>query len=100
MKKTADGDMTRLGFNVSLALQVAHKTRVNTLDKRIRRKPVTRNTDFYGRIKAKKLNINEHHVLDSKVSENGVKKCGKEYDEHSTNLSEDKRKPITSHVMP
>jgi hypothetical protein len=46
MQKTADGDMTRLGFNVSLASQVMPKTRANTLDKRIRRKPVTRSTDF------------------------------------------------------
>jgi hypothetical protein len=33
-----------------------------------------------------KLNTNEHHVLESKVSENGVKECGKEYDEQSTKL--------------
>jgi hypothetical protein len=31
-----------------------------------------------------KLNKNEHLVLDCKLLENGVKKCGKEYDEQST----------------
>jgi hypothetical protein len=46
MEKTADGDMVRLGFNVSLASQVTPKTRANIFDKRIRRKPVTRSTDF------------------------------------------------------
>jgi hypothetical protein len=43
---TADGDTTRLGFNILLASQVTPKSRANTLDKCIRRKPVTRSTDF------------------------------------------------------
>jgi hypothetical protein len=34
---------------------------------------------FNGRIKAK-INTNEHPVPDCKLLENGVKKCGKEYD--------------------
>jgi hypothetical protein len=46
LEKTTGGDTSRLGFNVSLASQVMPKSRVNSLDKRIRRKPVTRSTDF------------------------------------------------------
>jgi hypothetical protein len=46
LDKTADGDMTRLGSEVSLASSVSPRPRVNTLDKRTRRKPVMRSSDF------------------------------------------------------
>jgi hypothetical protein len=64
LNKTAHGDTTRPGWNVSLASQFTPKSRANTLDKCTRRKPVTRRTDlFMGELK-QKLNTNEHPVLD------------------------------------
>jgi hypothetical protein len=48
-----------------------------------------------------KLNTNEHPVLDCKLLENGVKKCGKEYDEQSTKLKprQEKTNQFTHNIL-
>jgi hypothetical protein len=46
MDKTADDDATTLGSEVSLVSSVSPRPRANTLDKRTRRKPVMRSSDF------------------------------------------------------
>jgi hypothetical protein len=43
---TAVGDTTRLGSQVSLVSSVSPRPRTNTLDKRTRRNPVMRSSDF------------------------------------------------------
>jgi hypothetical protein len=46
LDKTADGDTTRLRSEVSLVSSVSPRPTTNTLDKRTRRKPMMRSSDF------------------------------------------------------